>query len=123
MNTLTMTYGFIDLLKDQNYEKNTKDGSNDFLSNFKSLFKVKNDAPVDYNFMDLLKDRGQVPVIEEEENSIILEIENGLSTVAGFLEETTVDYDFLDLLKDKGYGFVEAPFAANDNEVILRDVS
>lgn len=69
--------------------------------------------------MDLLKDRGQVPVITQEESSLILEIENGLSTVAEFIEKTTVDYDFLDLLNDKGYGLVATPFAANDNQRIL----
>ena len=73
--------------------------------------------------MDLLKDHGHVPVIAEEENSIILEIEQGLNAVAEFIEETTVDYDFLDLLQDKGYGLITAPIAANDNQVTLRQAS
>lgn len=123
MNTQTMTYSFMDLLKDHNYVPKTDHGSNDFISSFKDFFERTNGVAADYNFMDLLNDHGQVPVIVEKENSIMLEIENGLSTVAEFIGKTTADYDFLNLLQDKGYGLVAAPFAANDNQLILRQVS
>jgi len=70
-----------------------------------------------YSFMDLLKDKGHVPSLEE--TSIMLEIENGFNTIAQFMEDNTVDYDFLDLLRDKAYNLSTVPVAVNDNERLL----
>lgn len=66
-----------------------------------------------YGFMDLLKDKGHVPEIIEQELSIIEDFENSINEVVDFLEVQASDYDFLDLLQDKGYGRI--PFASNDN--------
>ncbi|MDG1858415.1 MAG: hypothetical protein P8I94_04890 [Emcibacteraceae bacterium] len=73
-----------------------------------------------YNFMDLLRDKGHIPMREEE--SILLEIESGLHSIVEFVEETTMDYDFLDLLMEKSAVAQMVPVAANDNAYI-RQVS
>lgn len=69
-----------------------------------------------YDFMDLLKDKGHVPEIIEQELSIIDDFEQSVNEVIEFFEEATMDYDFIDLLQDKGYGAV--PIASNDNAPI-----
>ena len=69
-----------------------------------------------YDFMDLLRDKGHVPEIIEQELSIIEEFENSINEVVDFIDAQTSDYDFLDLLQDKGYGRI--PVASNDNAPI-----
>ncbi|MCC3859605.1 hypothetical protein [Pseudemcibacter aquimaris] len=69
-----------------------------------------------YDFMDLLKDKGHVPEIIEQELDIIEEFEQSVNEVIEFFEEATMDYDFIDLLQDKGYAMVS--LASNDNEPI-----
>lgn len=74
-----------------------------------------------YNFMDLLKEKGQVPT--QEEMSILFEIENSINEFSEFMEETTTDYNFLNLLQDKGYGRKMAFVASNDNGLITLQAS
>lgn len=69
-----------------------------------------------YDFMDLLKDKGHVPEIIEQELSIIEDFENSINEVVDFFDAQTSDYDFLDLLQDKGYG--RNPIASNDNAAV-----
>lgn len=74
-----------------------------------------------YTFMDLLKDKGQVP--QNQETSLLLEIENSMEEIGEFLEFATTDYNFFDLLKDNGYGSVMGLVASNDNDVPIQEAS
>lgn len=74
-----------------------------------------------YDFMDLLKDKGHVPEIIDQELSIIEDFENSINEVVDFFEAQATDYDFLDLLQDKGYG--RLPIASNDNAPVYSAVS
>ena len=65
-----------------------------------------------YTFMNLLKDKGQVPEIVVNNNSILDEIENGIESITQFVEESA-DYTIIDLLREKQNTQTRVP--ANDN--------
>lgn len=67
----------------------------------------------DYNFMNLLKDNGYVPI--EQETSIIDDLENTFSDIETYFLQRATDYSFMALLKDKGYGIEPVRVTANDN--------
>ncbi len=74
-----------------------------------------------YNFMDLMKDKGHVPL--PAENSFIEELENSLNSIMEFIGETAEDYDFIDLIQDKGYALSPVLSASNDNQAGLLEAS
>ena len=51
-----------------------------------------------YSYMDLLNDRGYVPVKHEQENGIL----DSLNATYETLRDEVSDYTFMDLMKDRG---------------------
>lgn len=71
-----------------------------------------------YNFMNLLKDNGYVPALQE--TSLIDELENGFNSISAYFDQRATDYSFMGLLKEKSYGLEPIRVAANDNYQIVR---
>ncbi len=64
-----------------------------------------------YNFMDLLKDKGFAPQTDLNTNNVV-SIFNGLVAILSLkIEQPMAHYDFMDLMRDNGF----VPEPSNDN--------
>ena len=71
-----------------------------------------------YTFMNLLKDSGYVPALQE--TSIADELENGLNNIATYFEKRATDHSFMGLLNDKGYSLNPIHVGVNDNHSLTQ---
>lgn len=69
-----------------------------------------------YNFMDLLKENGAVPHVEENSISLIDVFRGLVGQLSTNIEQTHASYDFMDLLYDKGF----VPVYCNDNHLTAK---
>lgn len=56
-----------------------------------------------YNFMELLKDYGQVPQTENSRSDLLINVKNTYEKIATVFQEVTTNYDFMDLVKDQAH--------------------
>jgi len=107
----------MDLLKDKGIAPQTDvNSTNNVVSILNGLFaslslKIEQSAG-DYDFMDLLRDNGHVPVPINDNERTSIDLVSLMEVMARKMEHSAGHYDFMDLMYDKGF----VPTHSNDND-------
>jgi len=64
-----------------------------------------------YNFMDLLKDKGIAPQTDLNTNNVVSIFNGIVAMLSSKIEQPAAHYDFMDLMRDNGF----IPEPSNDN--------
>ncbi|MCF6197509.1 MAG: hypothetical protein L3J50_12505 [Emcibacter sp.] len=114
----------MDLLKDNGFVPQADAGPYELgaiINGLKGRIFAKIARPLErYDFMDLMRDNGQVPapLMEDAQKSqgLLVQLNEWLGKLERHIEMPVEHHDFMDLLHDKGF----VPEPSNDNGLKIR---